>query len=222
MWAQVGTCDWGDDSGLVKDSAWGEALLLEYSPEGSVMWDVVETPAVDDAVGGGGRFTAKLHGIEGLMVVRPAVGTSGGRKLFEGLEGEGRDDLSAVLGEQGKGRIPSKWAGDIDGIDLDDDDEMDVGDAEPSLPIGTGEGRGCGGQCLARVAALEKTLGRVEEMVKMRVALGGLASPTERLEVEKRKGRLAREWDLSIAKAGEQAKAEAVVKVANKRVKKRE
>ena len=75
---------------------------------------------------------------------------------------------------------------------------------------------------MARVAALEKTLGRVEEMVKMLVALGGLASPTERLEVEKRKGRLAREWDLSIAKAGEQAKAEAVVKVANKRVKKRE
>ena len=75
---------------------------------------------------------------------------------------------------------------------------------------------------MARVAALEKTLGRVEEMVKILVALVGLASPTERLEVEKRKGRLAREWDLSVAKAGEQAKAEAVVKAVNKRVKKRE
>ena len=32
MWAQVGTCNWGDDSSLVKDSAWGEPLLLEYSP----------------------------------------------------------------------------------------------------------------------------------------------------------------------------------------------
>ena len=79
MWAQVGTCDWADDSGLVKDSTWGEALLLEYSPEGSVMSDVVEAPAVDDTVGGGGRFTAKLHGIEGLMVMRRAVETSGGR-----------------------------------------------------------------------------------------------------------------------------------------------
>ena len=52
--------------------------------------------------------------------------------------------------------------------------------------------------------------------------VGGLASPMERLEVEKRKGRLAQEGDLSIAKAGEQANAEVVVKAANKRVKKRE
>ena len=73
-----------------------------------------------------------------------------------------------------------------------------------------------------RVAALEETLGRVEEMVKMLVALGGLASLIERLEVEKRKGRMARKWDISIAKAGEQAKAEAVVKAVNKRVKRRE
>ena len=75
---------------------------------------------------------------------------------------------------------------------------------------------------MARVAPLEKTLGRVEEMVKMLVALGGLASPAERLEVEKRKVRLAREWDLSITKAGEQAKEEVVVKAVNKRVNKRE
>ena len=156
------------------------------------------------------------------MVVRTAVGTSGGRKLFEDLEGRGNDDLSAVLGEKGEGRIPSKWARELDEVDFDDDDEMDVGDVEPSVTTGTGEGGGCGGQCLARVAARERTLGRVEEMVKMLVALRGLASPTERLEVEKRKGRLAREWDLSIAKAGEQAKAEAVVKAVNKRVKKRE
>ena len=59
-------------------------------------------------------------------------------------------------------------------------------------------------------------------MVKMLVALRGLAGPTERLEVEKRKGRMAREWDVSVAKAGEQAMAEAVVKAANKRVKWRE
>ena len=40
--------------------------------------------------------------------------------------------------------------------------------------------------------------------------------------MEKRKGLMAREWDVSVAKAGEQAKAEAVVKATNKRVKKRE
>ena len=220
-WAQVGACDWGDDSGLVRDSAWGEALLLEYSTEGSIMSDVAEAPAVDDQVGGGEGFTAKLQGIEGLMVVRPAVGTSGGRRLFEGLEGKGQDDLSAVLGEKGKKRIPSKWAGELDEVDFDDD-EMDVGDVEPSMATGAGEVRVCGGQCLARVATLEETLGRVEEMVKMLVALGGQTSPTEWLEVEKCSGRMAREWDISVTKAGEQAKAEAVVKAANKQVKRRE
>ena len=56
----------------------------------------------------------------------------------------------------------------------------------------------------------------------MLVALGGLASSAQRLEVEKRKGRMAREWDVSVADAGEQAKAEAVVKATNKWVKKRE
>ena len=110
-WAQVGTCDWGDDSGLVKDSAWGEALLLAYSPEGSIMSDVVEAPTMVNKTGGGEGFMAKLHGIEGPMVVRPAVGSSEGRKLFEGLGGKGHDDLDAVLGEKRKGRMPSRWAG---------------------------------------------------------------------------------------------------------------
>ena len=40
--------------------------------------------------------------------------------------------------------------------------------------------------------------------------------------MEKHRGQMAREWDVSVAKAGEQARAEAVVKAANKRVTKRE
>ena len=220
-WVQVGTCDWGDDSGLVKDSTWGEAPLLAYSPEGSIMSDVVEAPAASVQAGGEEGFTAKLHGIEGPIVVRPVVGTSEGRRLFEGLEGKGRDDLGAVLGEKGKGKLPSRWAGELDVVDFSDE-EMDVGDVGSSAAPGAGEGWGCGSLCLARVAACEETLGRVEGMVKMLVALGGLASPPERLEVEKHKGRMAREWDVSVARAGEQARAEAVVKAANKRVKKRE
>ena len=185
------------------------------------MSDVMEAPAADDKAGEGKGFTAKLHGIEGPMVMRPAVGTSEGRRLFEGLEGKGQDDLDAVLRDKGKGRLPSRWAGELDEVDFSDD-EMDVGDVEPSIATGAGEDRVCGGQCLTRIAALEETLDRVEGMVKMLVALGGLASPTERVEVEKRKARMAREWDISIAKAGEQAKAEAVVKAANKRVRRRE
>ena len=188
-WAQVGTCDWGDDSGLVKDSAWGEALLLAYSPRGSIISDVVEAPAVDDRAGGAEGLTVKLHGIEGLMVVRPTVGTSEGRRLFQGLEGKGQDDLGAVLGDKGKGRMPSRWAGELDEVDFSDD-EMDVGDVEPSMATGAGEDRVCEGRCLAIIAALYETRDRVEGMVKMLVALGGLASPTERLKVEKRKGRM--------------------------------
>ena len=198
-----------------------EALLLEYSPKGSIMSDVVEAPAVDDKAEGGEGFTTRLHGIDGPVVVRPAVETSGGCKLFEGLEGRGQDDLSAVLGEKGKGKMLSRWAGELEEVDFSDD-EMNVGDVEPAKVTGAEVDPVCGGRCLARIAALEETLGRVEGIVKMLVALGGLASPTERLEVEKHKGRMAREWDVSVAKAGEQAKAEAVVKATNKRVKKRE
>ena len=117
--------------------------------------------------------------------------------------------------------MPSSWARELAEVDFSDD-EMHVGDVEPSIATGAGEDQVCGGHCLARIAALEETLGRVEGMIKMLVALGGLASPTERLKVEKRKGRMAREWDVSVAKAGEQARAEAVVKAANKRVKRRE
>ena len=152
-WAQVGTCDWGDDSGLVKDSAWGEALLLAYSPEGSILSDVVEAPAVDDEAGGGDGFLAKLHGIAGLMVLQLAVGTSEGRRLFEGLEGKGQDDLDAVLGDKGKGRMPSRWAGELDEVDFSDD-EIDVWDVEPSMASGAREDRVCGGRCLASIAAL--------------------------------------------------------------------
>ena len=68
---QVETCDWGEDSGLVRDSAWGGALLLTYSPEGSVMSDMVEAPASGGAGGNDMGFVAKLHGIVGPVVVRP-------------------------------------------------------------------------------------------------------------------------------------------------------
>lgn len=222
LWVQVGTSDWGEDSGLVTDSAGGEALLLVYAPEGSIMWDVEEAPAVDGSVGGGEGFTAKLHGIEGPVVVRPVVGTSAERRLFEGLKGEGQDDLSEELGgEKGKGRLPSRWAGEVDMDDVSEDG-MQVGDGEPLPAAGSRGVRVCSGLCLDRIAASEETLSRVEGMVKMLVALGGLANPVEWLEVEKRKGRMAKEWDVSIAKAGEQAKAVAVAKAANKRIRKRE
>ena len=222
-WVQVGTYDWGEDSGLVRDSAWGGALLLAYSPEGSVMSDVVEAPASGGASGDDMVFVAKLNGIEGPVVVRPEAGVPVRRRLFEGLRGSKVDDMEAVLGKDEKGKTPLKWAGV-----LDQDDEINIGDDTdmenviPPLMSKSRGGRACDGECLDRISELERTLGRVEGMVKMLVALGELAGPKEWLEVEKRKGRMAREWDESIARAGERAKAEAIVKAGDKRMKKRE
>ena len=222
-WVQVGTYDWGEDSGLVRDSAWGGALLLAYSPEGSVMSDVVEAPASGGASGDDMGFVAKLNGIEGPVVVRPEAGVPVRRRLFEGLRGSKVDDMEAVLGKDEKGKTPLKWAGV-----LDQDDEINIGDDTdmenviPPLMSKSRGGRACDGECLDRISELERTLGRVEGMVKMLVALGELAGPKEWLEVEKRKGRMAREWDESIARAGERAKAEAIVKAGDKRMKKRE
>ena len=85
LWVHIGSSDWGDDSGLVKDSAWGEALLLACSSEGSIMSDVVEALAMEDDVEGGEGFMAKLYSIEGPIVVRPPIGTYGRHRLFEGL-----------------------------------------------------------------------------------------------------------------------------------------
>ena len=222
-WVQVGTCDWGEDSGLVKDSAWDEALLLAYSPDGSVMSDVVEAPASDGAGGDGMGFVARLHGIEGPVVVRPEAGEPARRKLFVGLTGSKVDDMEAVLGKAGKWKTPPRRMGVLDrDDDIDIGDDTDMEDVVPPLMSRPRGGRACGSECLDRIDGLEKALGRVEDMVRMLVALGGLAGPAERLEVEKRKGRMAREWDESIAKAGERAKAEAAVKAADKRMKKKE
>ena len=219
----MGTCDWGEDSGLVRDSAWDGALLLAYSPEGSVMSDVVEAPASGGAGGDDMGFVAKLHGIEGPMVVRPEAGEPVRGRQFEGLCGSKVDDMEAVLGKNGKGKTPLKWAGVLDrDDDIDIGDDTDMEDVLPPLMCRPRGGRACDGECLGRISELERTLGRGEGMVKMLVALGGLAGPEERLEVEKRKGRMARGWDESITRAGERAKAEAIVKAADKRMKKRE
>ena len=90
LWVQVGTCDWGEDLRLVKVSVWGEALLLAYSTEGPIMSDVEEALAVGGVQAGGKGFTAKLHRIEGPVVVPPADGTSAGKRLFRAFMGGGR------------------------------------------------------------------------------------------------------------------------------------
>lgn len=60
---------------------------------------------MDGVKAGGEGFSAKLHGIVGPVVVRSAIGTSARRRLFEGLQGGGQDDLSDVLWEKRKGKV---------------------------------------------------------------------------------------------------------------------
>ena len=168
-------------------------------------------------------FVARLHGNEGQVVVRHGAGEPGRRRLFEGLCGSEVDNMEAVLGKDGKGKTPSKWAGVLDqDDDIDIGDDTDLGDVIPPVKFRPRGGHAYNGECLDRIRELEKTLGGVEEMVKMLVALGGQASLAEWLEVEKRKGRMPWEWDESISRAGEQAQAEAIVKAADVRMKKTE
>ena len=53
-------------------------------------------------------FVAKLHGIEGPVVVRPEAGEPVRRRLFEGFCGSRVDDMEAVLGKDGKWKTPVK------------------------------------------------------------------------------------------------------------------
>ena len=53
-------------------------------------------------------FVAKLHGIEGPVVVRPEAGEPVRRRLFEGFCGSRVDDMEAVLGKDGKWKTPLK------------------------------------------------------------------------------------------------------------------
>ena len=99
-----------------------------------------------------------------------------------------------------------------------DDDSVD-GDLAPFV---TGRGGvSCAGGCGPRMEAMERSLSRMEGMLGMLMAGNGLAGPVERLAVEKRKGRMAHEWDVSLARATERAKAEGLVKAAEKRARRK-
>lgn len=69
--------------------------------------------------------------------------------------------------------------------------------------------------------SMERSLSRMEAILGMLMAVGGLASLEERLAAEKRKRRMAREWDVPVARAAERTKAEELVKVAGKRARRK-
>ena len=72
------------------------------------MSEVVEAPASGCAGGHDMGFVAKLHEIEGPVVVRPEAGEPVRRRLFEGFCGGRVDDMEAVMGKHGKGKTPLK------------------------------------------------------------------------------------------------------------------
>ena len=147
---------------------------------------------------------AKRHGSEDLVMLRRELEIPTGRKWLAGLVNRRGDDLDEVL--KGKGRLPLKWADILDDTGVDWD-EMDLGDDVLSEGwsevVGGKVGRWCDGGCSEGIAALEESLGRVESMMKMLVALGGLASPEKRLTVEEHRGQVAKEWDTSVTKASD-------------------
>ena len=96
----------------------------------------------------------------------------------------------------------------VDGDSVDGDAALFV--------IGRG-GASCAGGSRLRMEAIERSLGRMEVMLGILMAVSGLASPGVRLAADKRKGRMAWEWDVSVAKVTERAKTEELVTDAEKR-----
>ena len=99
-------------------------------------------------------------------------------------------------------------------------DGNSVGADEAPLIMGRG-GTSCAGMCSPRMESMERSLSRMEAILGMLMAVGGLASLEERLAAEKRKRRMAREWDVPVARAAERTKAEELVKVAGKRARRK-
>ena len=121
------------------------------------------------------------------------------------------DDLDEVLGRGGS-KEPVMLGDEISEMSVDGDG---VGEDEAPRIMGRG-GTSCAGMCGPRMEAMEESLSPTEVILGMLLAVGGLASLEERLAAEKRKGRMAREWDVPVARAAERTKAEELVKVAGK------
>ena len=129
----------------------------------------------------------------------------------------GRIDLDEALA-RGKGKQPVVLGDEISEMGVDSDS---VG-ADEVPCVMEREATSCPGGCGPRLEAMGRSLGRMEEMLGMLMAVSGLAGLEERLAAEKRRGRMAREWDVSAAMAAERAKAEELVKSVEKRARKKD
>ena len=172
-------------------------MRLTHSPAGSMMSDVEEAPARVVSTLRGDRMDARVHGMGSGFSVSRVVRILPVKVLFAGAAGVGGDNLDEVL--EGKGKLPLKWADSLeDAIDVGDSMEVIEEDAS-AVKEHLGLPRQCDRTCRERIDALGATLARVAKMVEMLVGAGRLASPAARLEVEKHKGKMAREWDESVS-----------------------
>ena len=224
MWVQEGRCDWAadDDDGAPFAEATRAPVRLRYRPDDSDMSDVEEAPAVKEGFESGhvcvGDLLGNPHGKRVGRVTKEVASDIylSAKHLFEDGPVVGGDHLDEAVG-RGKGKEPVTLGDEISEMSVDGDS---VGGDEALFATGSG-GTSCTRMCGPRMEAMGKSLGRMEAMLGMLMAGNGLASPDERLAAEKRKGRMAREWDVSVARATERAKAEGLVKAAEKSARKR-
>ena len=224
MWVQEGRCDWAgdDDNGAPFAEATRAPVRLRYRLDNSDMSDVEEAPAVKKGFESGhvcvGDLLGNPHGKRVGRVTKEVASNIylSAKRLFVDGPVVGGDDLDEALGK-GKGREPVVLEDEISEMSVDDN--IVDGDETPFV-TGRG-GASCAGGSGSRMEAIEKSLGRMEAMLGMLIAVNGLASPDGRLAAEKRKGRMAREWDVSVARATKRAKAEGLVKAAEKRARKK-
>ena len=224
MWVQEWRCDWaadGDD-GTPFEEATRVPVRLRYRPDDSDMSDVEEAPAVKEGFELGhvcvGDLLGNPHGKRVGRVMKEGASDVylSAKRLFGDGPVVGGDDLDEALGRS-KDRELVMVGDEVSEMSVDGDS---VDGDEALFATGRG-GASCAGMCGPRMEAMEKSLGRMEAMLGMLMAVNGLASPDERLAAEKRKGRMAREWDVSVARATERAKAEGLVKAAEKRAHKK-
>ena len=190
-----------------------------HSPACSIISDVEVAPARVVSTLRGNRIDARVYGMGDGLNVRRAVRVVPARVLFAGAAKVGQDDLAEVL--ESKGKLTSKWADSLDD-EVNVGDDMEVSDDDASL-MGESLGRlgRYDGTWRDRFDLNEAMLDRVAKMVKMLVAAGGLLSPATRLAVEKHTWKMAREWDESVSQASERARAEIMMKAAERRVRRK-
>lgn len=210
---KVGKGDWVEEGDTFLAEGLNVPVKLRFEMDDCEMSHVEEAPAVaagmepvyvsvgDSLSNPHGKRVGRVTNVGAGDVYLPA------RKPFMRGGTNKADDLDPILGAD-KGKVPSKWANDLSEMSLFYKDEEDVigsmAGASDELPA-------CSRGYEVRVRELADSVKRMKAVLGILLVVNGLASPDKRLAAEKRWGRMAREWDESVARASEQANVDAVV-----------